>query len=58
MRPDHPMGESSARPANPITDSYLGGKPWPDGRPNPPQSATEPGELQPGSGSEDPAALA
>ena len=58
MRPDHPKGESSARQANPLPGSDLAGNSKLEARPDPPQSATEPGELQPGSGSWGLAALA
>src|SRR5262249_46759648 len=50
MRPAHPRGESNATAFNPFTHSGL--KAW--NRlalsPCPPQSATDPGEVQPGSG--------
>jgi len=58
MRPTYPKGESGAIAANACRDKHLETGSGPGPAPAPPHSAADPGELQPGSGSPDRAALA
>jgi hypothetical protein len=58
MRPTDPKGESGAIAANAFPYKHLETGSWLGPAPGPPHSAADPGELQPGSGSPDRAALA